>query len=80
MRPCFHSQIIRGMQIMINGEPHSLPAPLNINELLESLSLAEKRLAVELNGEILPRSEFGNVILKSDDQLEIVHAIGGGQA
>lgn len=66
------------MQILLNGEPHSIDHALTITELIESLALTGKRLAIELNGEILPRSCFATTRLKANDRLEIVHAIGGG--
>ena len=50
----------------------------NVALLLESLELAGKRVAVERNGEIVPRSQYGNTPLAEGDQLEIVVAVGGG--
>lgn len=66
------------MLIQLNGESHELQSPSSISQLIEQLELTEKRLAVELNGEIIPRSEYGSTPLQPDDRLEIVHAIGGG--
>ena len=66
------------MLIQLNGEPHELQSPSSIAQLIEQLELTEKRLAVELNGEIIPRSEHASTTLQPNDQLEIVHAIGGG--
>lgn len=64
--------------ITVNGEAQSLPESHSITGLLEQLGLAEKRVAVELNGEIVPRGLHGETRLKDGDQVEIVHAIGGG--
>jgi len=66
------------MNIYINGQPHELPANSTVANLIEQLVLTGKRIAVELNQEIVPRSEHTNTLLKEGDQLEIVHAIGGG--
>jgi len=66
------------MQLTVNGAPHSFEQNPNISQLLETLNLAGKRLAVERNGEIVPRSQFGETVLTDGDQLEIVVAVGGG--
>lgn len=65
------------MQISVNGKPQQLEAA-NLLALLESLAVADKRIAVELNQEICPRSRWAEVELNEGDQIEIVHAIGGG--
>jgi len=66
------------MQLTVNGAPHSFEQNPNLSQLLETLSLTGKRLAVERNGEIVPRSQFGETVLADGDQLEIVVAVGGG--
>ena len=66
------------MKIILNGNSKELPNPYSVLDLLQELHLAEKRLAVELNGEIVPRSTFEEKALKENDKVEIVHAIGGG--
>lgn len=66
------------MQITVNGEPHRLDAPLKLDALLRELALGERRVAVELNGEIVPRSRHPQIELGDGDELLIVHAIGGG--
>lgn len=66
------------MELIVNGEPRSLPAPLSVASLLSELGMTGRRIALELNGEILPRSEFGQTMLSGGDTLEIVQAIGGG--
>lgn len=68
------------MQIQVNGEGRELPAGATVADLLAALGLAEKRLAVEHNGEIIRRADFAQIRLQADDRIEIVHAIGGGQA
>ena len=66
------------MKIYINGQPHELTEPTTITGLIEQLELIGKRIAIELNQEIVPRSQHTETFLKENDQLEIVHAIGGG--
>ena len=66
------------MNIIVNGEPQQLPEPMTVAALLETRGLAGKRVAVERNGEIVPRSRHAETALASDDQIEIVVAVGGG--
>jgi thiamine biosynthesis protein ThiS len=66
------------MNIQLNGKTHEVDSSATLAELVNSLALVGKRIAVELNGEIAPRSQHASIILKADDHIEIVHAIGGG--
>ena len=66
------------MQITVNGEHRPWRKNLDLPALLSDLGLTGKRLAIELNGEIIPRSQQQNATLNPDDVLEIVQAIGGG--
>ena len=66
------------MNIILNGKPHSLAAACTISELIAQLGLSEKRLAVEVNLDIIPRSEHEAHTLQDNDKVEVVHAIGGG--
>lgn len=66
------------MQIVLNGQTHKLTEVTFLGELLEQLGLNGKRLAVEVNFNIVPRSEHAEFRLSEGDQVEIVHAIGGG--
>nr|VFJ42888.1 MAG: sulfur carrier protein ThiS [Candidatus Kentron sp. DK] len=66
------------MNILLNGENHQLTGQANIAYLLEAQGLAGKRVAVEINEEILPRSEYDRYELQEGDRVEIVRAIGGG--
>ena len=66
------------IELVVNGEPRTFPAPLSVAQLVESLDLAGKRIAVEKNGEIVPRSQHADTRLASGDRLEIVVAVGGG--
>ena len=66
------------MQILLNGANTELPADLTARELVEHLELAGKRIAMEVNGEIVPRSVYATHQFRDGDKVEIVHAIGGG--
>lgn len=64
--------------IILNGTPHTTRPKTTLRGLLEELDFAGKRIAVELNGEIVPKSEHHSTLLEQDDRLEIVVAVGGG--
>lgn len=66
------------MNIQLNGEPKPLDEPCSVAKLLSELSLADKRVAVEINGEIVPRSQQTSRLLRADDRVEVVVAVGGG--
>ena len=66
------------MQIQLNGEPYTLEAGLTAADLIDQLALTGRRVAVEINEEIVPRSQLATTRLADDDQVEVVHAIGGG--
>ncbi len=66
------------MQITLNGEAHTVPDACSLPDLLAEMGLQDKRIAVERNGEIIPRSQHAQQLLEADDVLEIVQAIGGG--
>ena len=66
------------MNIYLNGEAREVPDNCSAAELVEQLGLGGKRIAMELNREIVPRSSYADTPLKADDKVEIVHAIGGG--
>lgn len=66
------------MNILFNGEAKLVPAGVTITQLIEMLELSGKRLAVEINEEIVPRSHYAAYQIQADDRIEIVHAIGGG--
>ena len=66
------------MDVIINGEPQQLPEPTTVAALLAARGLAGKRVAVERNGEIVPKSRHAETALASGDQIEIVVAVGGG--
>lgn len=62
----------------MNGAAHRFEQPLDVSALLRRLELAGKKVAVERNGEIVPRSAHAGTLLADGDQLEIVVAVGGG--
>ncbi len=64
--------------LTVNGDPRVFESPITLAQLLDRMDLAGKRLAVERNGDIVPRSRFGELRLESGDKLEIVVAVGGG--
>ena len=66
------------ISIHVNGREESIEAGLSVTSLLDRLGLAGKRVAVELNREIVPRSQHVDTRLQAGDKIEIVHAIGGG--
>ncbi|WP_457788189.1 sulfur carrier protein ThiS [Pseudomonas sp. PL-6] len=66
------------MRIQLNGEPFELPDNQSVADLLARLDLAGRRVAVELNLDIVPRSQHDSTGLAEGDQVEVVHAIGGG--
>jgi len=66
------------MQLQINGEAQQLEGVSTLAELIEQQGLAGRRIAIELNGEIIPRAEHASTALTERDEIEIVHAIGGG--
>ena len=66
------------INITVNGSTQNYPQPLALAELLHAMALAGKKIAVERNGEIVPRSAHGSTLLSDGDRLEIVAAVGGG--
>jgi len=64
--------------LTVNGEARRFEQAMNCQQLIERLALAGKRIALERNGEIVPRSRFGDEMLADGDTLEIVVAVGGG--
>ncbi len=66
------------MELLINGKAEQLPDNISASQLIEHLGLANQRLAIEVNSEIVPRSTFDEHCFNPGDQIEIVRAIGGG--
>ena len=66
------------IQVTVNGAAQRFDAPLDVAALLERLAMAGKKVAVERNGEIVPKSAHARTLLADGDELEIVVAVGGG--
>ena len=66
------------LNLIINGEPRQFAVPLTVASLVEQMGYAGKRIAVERNGEIVPKSRHAETPLAAGDRLEIVVAVGGG--
>ena len=70
--------ILKVISVFINGEARQFDNSTNVAALLEHMQLGGKRIALERNGEIVPRSQFAHQMLSDGDKLEIVVAVGGG--
>lgn len=66
------------MKIVLNGEDREIAPATSVQQLLELAGYADRRVAIEINREIVPRSLHGSHALSPGDRVEIVHAIGGG--
>jgi sulfur carrier protein len=66
------------MKIKINGEAQEIPEGLNVTAMLEHLGMGNKRVAIERNLDILPRTEWNATPVEANDTFEIVHFVGGG--
>jgi thiamine biosynthesis protein ThiS len=66
------------MEIMVNGESRQIADGSTAAVLVADMQLAGKRIAMEINREILPRSQYDSYVLQPGDRVEVVHAIGGG--
>lgn len=66
------------MNIVLNGHPKTLSGPISVSALIDTLGYTGKRIAVERNGEIVPKSTYARTQLEAGDRLEIVVAVGGG--
>ena len=66
------------MKVTVNGKPRELPDQASVLALIDALELTGRRIAIEVNGDIVPRSQHGAHRLADGDTVEVVHAIGGG--
>ncbi len=66
------------MQIFLNGQTLDLQAPISLALLLEQQGYAQRRVAIEVNRSIVPKSQHDQHLLSEGDKVEIVHALGGG--
>ena len=65
-------------KIQLNGDPYEISGRTNLNELLNKLKIQKNKVAIEVNGEIVQKDKYENLVLNKDDKVEIVHFIGGG--
>jgi len=65
-------------KIQLNGDPYEINGQTNLNELLNKLKIQKNKVAIEVNGEIVQKDKYQNLVLRKDDKVEIVHFIGGG--
>ena len=64
--------------ITLNGEPRELDRETVLDELIDIFAMPKKRVAVELNQDVVRRNEWQNTLVKDGDKLEVVHLVGGG--
>jgi thiamine biosynthesis protein ThiS len=67
------------MKVFINGEARDLSGGSSLADLITELNLPAARIAIELNREVVRRSDWASTMLKDDDRIEIVHFVGGGR-
>ena len=65
-------------KIQLNGVPYEINNGTNLNELLNKLKIKKNKVAIEVNGAIIEKNKYPNLILNKDDQVEVVQFIGGG--
>ena len=66
------------MRIQLNGEPYEAASGLTVMDLIQTLDLGPGRIAVAVNGEVVPGSEHDTRRLSPDDEVELIHAVAGG--
>jgi len=66
------------MKVFLNGKKIKVGNNLTAHQLLSEMGYQDKRIALEINGEVIPRSEYSNKIIVAQDQVEIIIAVGGG--
>ena len=64
--------------IIVNGHDHTIAVPLLVPELLKQLNILTGSIAIAINQEIIPRSDFEKTIIKENDHVDIIKAVGGG--
>jgi len=65
-------------KIQLNGDPYEINNGINLNDLLNKLKIQKNKVAIEVNGEIVEKNKYPNLILNKGDKVEIVQFIGGG--
>jgi len=67
------------MRVYVNGEARDFSGTPTLAEIITELDLPAARIAIELNRDVVRRSDWGSTMLKDDDRIEIVHFVGGGK-
>ena len=67
------------MKVFVNGDEKDFSPGMSLAELITQLDLPAPRIAIELNREVVRRSDWGSTMLKDEDRIEIVHFVGGGK-
>ncbi|HYV14183.1 MAG TPA: sulfur carrier protein ThiS [Pyrinomonadaceae bacterium] len=67
------------MKVFVNGELKDFGSAISLADLITELDLPVARIAIELNREVVRRSDWGSTMLKDEDRIEIVHFVGGGK-
>ncbi len=67
-----------GLDLLVNGEPRSVPAGCTVEHLVHALGLETRKIAVAVNRDVVPRSSYGAQRLAAGDRVEILEAVGGG--
>lgn len=67
-----------GLRIQVNGEPREVEENISLPQLIAGLNLKPEQIAIELNHNVVRRAHWENTLLEPDDQVEIVHFVGGG--
>ena len=70
--------ILNVAKIQLNGDPYEINNSTNLDGLLNKLKIQKNKVAIEVNGQIVEKDKYSNLILNKDDKVEIVHFIGGG--
>jgi thiamine biosynthesis protein ThiS len=66
------------MQVTVNDEPRRLPPGATVADLVATLGLGPRRVAIEVNREIVPRATYAATVLRDGDTIEVIHFVGGG--
>jgi len=66
------------IEVVVNGKTKNIERELNLRELLASLDLPTERIAIELNKDVVRKKDWGDITLRSEDKIEIIHFVGGG--
>ena len=67
------------MKIFVNGDQKDFDTAISLADLITQLDLPAARIAIELNREVVRRSDWGSTMLRDEDRIEIVHFVGGGK-